>query len=162
MPKSMPAITRRELGGLLLLGHGAKPLRLLAATSLDETLASWARRINIPAVVAMAATADKVTYTGAFGKRDGSSGIDVASDSIVRIASMTKAITTTAAMQLVEQGEGQPHRAGREISARVGQTRRARRFRQYLGKADPAPGQAAGGIAAPAHSHFWVRIPGVG
>ncbi len=53
----------------------------------------------------MAATADKVTYTGAFGKRDGSSGIDVTADSIFRIASMTKAITTTAAMQLVEQGK---------------------------------------------------------
>ncbi len=53
----------------------------------------------------MAATADTVTYTGAFGKRDGSSGMDVTADSIFRIASMTKAITTTAAMQLVEQGK---------------------------------------------------------
>ena len=62
-------------------------------------------RRKIPCVVAMVATADKITYTGAFGKRDSASGIDVKPDSIFAIASMTKAITSTAAMQLVEQGK---------------------------------------------------------
>jgi CubicO group peptidase (beta-lactamase class C family) len=44
-------------------------------------------------------------YSGAFGKRDADSGIDVTPDSIFAIASMTKAITSTAAMQLVELGK---------------------------------------------------------
>jgi len=100
----MPIVTRREFGALLL-ASSAKPLRLFAASNLDETLAGGIKQRKIPAVTAVVATADKITYTGAFGKRDGSSGIDVRPDSIFRIASMTKAITTTAAMQLVEQGK---------------------------------------------------------
>ena len=59
----------------------------------------------IPAVAAMVATADKTTYSGAFGKRDSVSGVDLKPDSIFAIASMTKAITTTAALQLVERGK---------------------------------------------------------
>lgn len=100
----MQNLTRRELAGLLLAA-GVRPQRLCGATSIDETLRSGIRQRKIPAVAAVVATADKVTYTGAFGKRDGSSGVDVKPDSIFRIASMTKAITTTAAMQLVEQGK---------------------------------------------------------
>ena len=53
----------------------------------------------------MAATSDKITYTGAFGKRDSASGIDVTPDSLFVIASMTKPVTSVAAMQLVEQGK---------------------------------------------------------
>jgi hypothetical protein len=45
-----------------------------------------------------------ILYSGAFGTRD-SSGVPVAADSIFAIASMTKAITTVAALQLVEQGK---------------------------------------------------------
>jgi CubicO group peptidase (beta-lactamase class C family) len=57
----------------------------------------------------MVATADKTTYSGAFGKRDLASGVDVKPDSIFAIASMTKAITTAAAMQLVEQEKVKLH-----------------------------------------------------
>jgi CubicO group peptidase (beta-lactamase class C family) len=52
----------------------------------------------------MAATADKTLYAGAFGTRD-SAGKPVTVDSIFAIASMTKAVTTVAALQLVEQGK---------------------------------------------------------
>jgi len=53
----------------------------------------------------MACTSEKITYSGAFGKRDSASGVDVNADSIFRIASMTKPVTSVAAMQLVEQGK---------------------------------------------------------
>ncbi len=56
-------------------------------------------------MAAMAATATQTFYSGAFGKRDGSSGINVKPDSIFSIASMTKAIASTAALQLVERGK---------------------------------------------------------
>lgn len=53
----------------------------------------------------MAATSSKTIYTGAFGKRDSSSGMDVNLESLFMIASMTKPVTSVAAMQLVEQGK---------------------------------------------------------
>jgi methyl acetate hydrolase len=104
----MSAINRRHFNSLALV-LAARGKKLLAAGSLDQTLRDSMTRRMIPCVVAMAATADKTTYTGAVGKRDSASGIAVKPDSIFAIASMTKAITTTAAMQLVEQGKVQLH-----------------------------------------------------
>jgi len=83
--------------------------KLFAATDLSQTLRDSMTRRKIPCVVAMVATPDKITYTGAFGKRDEKSGTDVKPDSMFAIASMTKAITATAALQLVEQGKVQLH-----------------------------------------------------
>ena len=71
--------------------------------AIDKTLSGGIARRKIPAVVGMAASGGKVLYTGAFGSRD-SSGVPARADSIFAIASMTKAITTVAALQLVEQG----------------------------------------------------------
>ena len=76
-----------------------------AAGRIDETLRSGIAQRRIPAVAAMAATASQTFYAGGFGKRDGSSGIAVTPDSIFSIASMTKAIAATAALQLVERGK---------------------------------------------------------
>ena len=53
-------------------------------------------------VVAVAASTDEIIYSGAYGLTDSTRSIK--SDSIFRIASMTKAITSVAAMQLVEEG----------------------------------------------------------
>ena len=71
---------------------------------VDETLRSGIARRKIPAVVGMVAGENKTLYTGAFGQRD-SSGPPVRVDSIFQVASMTKAVTTVAALQLVEQGK---------------------------------------------------------
>ena len=84
---------------------GARAQNLWAAPGMDEILRESMQRRMIPAVAAMVATADHTTYEGAFGKRDSASGVDLKVDSIFAIASMTKAITTTAAMQLVERGK---------------------------------------------------------
>lgn len=100
----MSAISRREFGGALLLA-GAQARSLWSAPGLDETLRTGMERRKIPAVTAMVARPDKITYNAAFGKRDAASGPDVKPESIFFIASMTKAVTTTAALQLVEQGK---------------------------------------------------------
>src|SRR5436309_12098087 len=73
------------------------------SAAVDEALRSGAVRRKIPAVAAMVGSEAKLLYAGAFGKRD-SAGPALAVDGIFRIASMTKAITTVAALQLVEQG----------------------------------------------------------
>jgi CubicO group peptidase (beta-lactamase class C family) len=60
---------------------------------------------DIPGVVATAANADGVMFEGAFGTRDLATGAPMTSDTVVWIASMTKAVTGACAMQLVEQGK---------------------------------------------------------
>jgi methyl acetate hydrolase len=62
----------------------------------DRLLQSAVEAKEVPGVVALAATGDGVIYQGAFGLR---------LDTIFWIASMAKAITAVAAMQLVEQGK---------------------------------------------------------
>ena len=100
----MHRFTRREFGGLSL-ALGAQPWRLFAANNVDAVLHSAVDQHKIPAVAAIAGTGDAITYSGAFGTRDAASGVPVTLDSIFAIASMTKAITSAAAMQLVEQGK---------------------------------------------------------
>jgi CubicO group peptidase (beta-lactamase class C family) len=72
---------------------------------IDQLLRQMADAKQIPGVVAMAATGKDVIYQGAFGKRDLSTDVAMTPDSVFWIASMTKAITATAGMQLVEQGK---------------------------------------------------------
>ena len=72
---------------------------------IDQILRQKTDANEIPGVVAIAATAKEVIYQGAFGKRDLSKPDAMTADSVFWIASMTKAITTAGAMQLVEQGK---------------------------------------------------------
>src|SRR3954463_10212616 len=100
------AISRREFGSAVLVGASAEGLFAAkgGASDIDDTLRSGIAQRKIPAAVGMAANASKVLYSGAFGTRD-SSGVQVTADSIFNIASMTKAVTTVAVLQLVEQGK---------------------------------------------------------
>ena len=72
---------------------------------IDQVLRQKSDAKEIPGVVAMAATGKEVIYQGAFGKRDLSKDDAMTPDSVFWIASMTKAITAAAGMQLVEQGK---------------------------------------------------------
>jgi methyl acetate hydrolase len=76
---------------------------------IDQVLRQKSDAKEIPGVVAMAATGSDVIYQGAFGKRDLSKDDTkenaMTADSVFWIASMTKAVTTAAGMQLVEQGK---------------------------------------------------------
>lgn len=83
----------RLCGTLLCL---TSPLPLFSA-DIDAVLQSAIGPKGIPLVAAMVATRDKVVYQGAHG--------EASLDSVFRIYSMTKPITTVAAMQLVEQGK---------------------------------------------------------
>ena len=78
-------------------------------SEIDQLLRRMSDAKEIPGVVAMAATSKELIYQGAFGKRDLSKGDakdnEMTADSVLWIASMTKAITAAAGMQLVEQGK---------------------------------------------------------
>ena len=72
---------------------------------IDQVLRQKCDTKEIPGVVAMAANGNEVIYQGAFGKRDLAKDDAMTTDSVFWIASMTKAITAAAGMQLVEQGK---------------------------------------------------------
>ncbi len=72
---------------------------------IDQVLKAATDRGDVPGVVAMAATREGPVYQGAFGRRALPDGPAMTADTVFWIASMTKAITSTAAMQLVEQGK---------------------------------------------------------
>src|ERR1700720_1318030 len=72
---------------------------------IDQLLRQKSDAREIPGVVAIAANSKEVIYQGAYGKRDLSKDDAMTADSVFWIASMTKAITTAGAMQLVEQGK---------------------------------------------------------
>ncbi|MDE5442225.1 serine hydrolase [Bradyrhizobium sp. CSA207] len=79
--------------------------RMQNQAEIDEVLRKKSDAKEIPGVVAIAASGSEVLYQGAFGKRDLSKPDAMTTDSVFWIASMTKAVTTTGAMQLVEQGK---------------------------------------------------------
>ena len=72
---------------------------------VDELLKAATDRGDVPGVVAMAATREGPVYQGAFGRRALPDGSAMTADTVFWIASMTKAITSMAAMRLVEQGK---------------------------------------------------------
>ena len=73
-------------------------------TGIDAVLRRAVDVKDVPGVVAMAASDKGLFYEGAFGTRDLAKGPAMTLDTVFRIASMTKLVTSVAAMQLVEQG----------------------------------------------------------
>ena len=71
---------------------------------LDRVLSKPIEAGLVPGVVAAAADDRGIFYKAAFGVRSIDKPEPMTPDSVFRIASMTKAVTATAAMQLVEQG----------------------------------------------------------
>jgi methyl acetate hydrolase len=75
-----------------------------SSSQIDQVLREAVDEKKLPGIVAMVAVADHVIYQGASGKRDTIKNIPMSVDSIFRIASMTKPITSVSVMQLVESG----------------------------------------------------------
>ena len=72
---------------------------------IDHVLADAITGTKVAGLVAAAADADGTIYEEAFGRRSLAQTARMTSDTVFRIASMTKAITGAAAMQMVEQGK---------------------------------------------------------
>ena len=79
--------------------------------SVDALLDNATRKGDVPGVVAMLTDRESTLYEGAFGLRTLGQDAPMTTDTVGLIASMTKAITSTAAMQLVEQGKLDLHSA---------------------------------------------------
>ena len=84
-------------------------------TSVDTIFRQAVDSKAMPGIVAVAATDKGTVYEGAFGTREIGKNAPMALDTVVWIASMTKAVTTTAAMQLVERGKLSLDRPATEV-----------------------------------------------
>ena len=95
---------------------GARPVTVAVAqgairpgieefSKLDTMLRDATSAGDVPGVVALAATDTGIIYEGIFGKRRLHAEPLMTRDTVFRIASMIKPITSVAALQLVEQGK---------------------------------------------------------
>ncbi|GAC1331917.1 MAG: serine hydrolase domain-containing protein [Beijerinckiaceae bacterium] len=78
---------------------------MLQKPELDALFLRASDAAEVPGIVAVAATGREIIYEGAFGKRDLAKPEEMTLDTVFWLASMTKAVTSAAAMQLVEQGK---------------------------------------------------------
>jgi methyl acetate hydrolase len=110
----MMRLTRRDalLQTLALAGTSGLRPAMAAAPSpvprnpdIDSILRAAVDARQVPGVVAMAATDRTIIYEGAFGPRCLGTQAKMSTDTVFRIASMVKLLTSVAAMQLVESGK---------------------------------------------------------
>jgi methyl acetate hydrolase len=78
---------------------------MMDTSGIAEPLRQAAQSGDVPGVAAAVATADGAIFEEAFGIRDLATGEPMTTDTVVWIASMTKAVTGACAMQLVERGK---------------------------------------------------------
>jgi CubicO group peptidase (beta-lactamase class C family) len=72
--------------------------------AIDAALGAATASGDIAGITAVAVSATDLLYQGTFGSADLTTGQALATDAILRLASMTKAITSVGAMRLVERG----------------------------------------------------------
>jgi len=73
-------------------------------TAIEDVLQTGVSGGAVAGVTAAVTDRDGLLYEGGFGERAAGGGVAMTTDTVGNIASMTKAITGTAAMQLVERG----------------------------------------------------------
>ena len=127
---------------------------------IDEVLQAAVDAGAVPGVVAMAAGPDGVLYEGAAGKRSAAADDPITPDTMMRIASMTKMVTITAALQLVERGRLDLDAPVREYRPEFGDLPVLTGFDGDTPAAPP--GQRAGHGAAARHAHGGVRLLDLG
>ena len=96
------------LPAILLASHSHAQAPILSDAGqqvIEEYLGQVVRDTHIPGLVALVTNQDGVIYAGAFGRQDVAQARPMSVDSIFRIASMTKPITSAAVMMLIEDGE---------------------------------------------------------
>jgi len=93
-------------GGRLLEAAGLKPAFATPTRfgAVDKALHRAVEDRDVAGVVAIGATPNGIAFEGAYGKANIHQGTSMATDTVFWLLSMTKAITATACMQLIEQG----------------------------------------------------------
>ena len=76
----------------------------MGTENIDELLRDAVAAGTVPGVVATVTGPATISYRGAFGKANVSTGAAVTHDTVFRISSLTKSVVTAGLMQLVERG----------------------------------------------------------
>src|SRR5262249_49293674 len=92
----------------------------MKAAAADKVLKEAVSKGDVPGVVAAATDAKGTTYEAGFGKRVLGEAADMTPDTVVWIASMTKAVTGAAAMQQVERGKLKLDAPAKEVAPDLG------------------------------------------
>ena len=89
------------------IARAQAPTRSAAGTPshIDAMLRAATSAGEVPGVVALAATDNDIIYEGIFGRRRLPEGPVMTRDTVFRVASMVKLVTSVAALQLVERGK---------------------------------------------------------
>jgi methyl acetate hydrolase len=89
------------------IGGAQAPFRPAVRTfsGIDSVLRAATSTGELPGIVALAATDNDILYEGIFGRRRLPEGAAMTRDTVFRVASMIKLITSVAALQLVERGK---------------------------------------------------------
>ena len=95
----------KQLLGLAVVAWLIQTPRVGIPERLDTFLRASVEAGDVPGIVAMVVGRDSTIYMGAFGKAAVAQNLPMMPDSIFRIASMTKPVTSLAAMMLVDQGQ---------------------------------------------------------
>ena len=126
---------------------------------LTDTLKSDIDKGIVPGAVALIARRGKIAYETALGYRDREAGTAMEVDTIFRVASMTKPLTSLSAMMLAEEGRLLIADAVAHLHSRIFRAEGRDRFRQRLGKdphhrAVPAANDRAGPAAPYVRLHL--------
>jgi CubicO group peptidase (beta-lactamase class C family) len=73
--------------------------------AISDFLGARVARGDAPAIVAALSNREAVLYVGAFGQRDVARNVNLTSDTIFRIASMTEPVTSLAVLMLYDAGQ---------------------------------------------------------
>ena len=94
-----------SLLGCTTRSAGSPTLNASGVAAIDRMFQAAVDTGEIPGVVAAVMNKDQTLYLGAFGKQDVARGVPMSKDTLFRIASMTKPVTSVGIMMLHEQGK---------------------------------------------------------
>ncbi|WP_435015402.1 serine hydrolase domain-containing protein [Tundrisphaera sp. TA3] len=111
-PPDRPAMTRRDLlrAGALALIPGSMPLRAADPTPgdlapFDNLMTGFLRVAEVPGASLAVARDGRMVYARGFGRADQDRDEPVGADSLFRIASLAKPITSAAVFRLIDAGK---------------------------------------------------------
>ncbi len=94
-----------SLSMVMPVGVAAPTLSDAGKTAISEFSAAAIQRGDVPGAVTLIVNRDGVLYQGVAGKQDVARNVDMSPDTLFRIASMTKPVTSVAIMMLVDAGQ---------------------------------------------------------